>query len=237
MRVGTENAQDNTALGASVSLQNLIIETAGTGPWVSLSTSRRRAAVHRLSMSGTTVRTRGDDSFALQLSGFAGATLYGVALETAGQQARGGAVARRTVERTGAGGSGQRAGVSAIHAQDAGSFTLSGSILPPGARKSPGRCAGRHAGDVDGYAGHDAGRYRARLAGGGRGYARQRRRVVDLRREFAAAWLLAGGSAQFRDTVLSTVGEASHGVDVAAHSEVELAHAGGPAAKGLMAWW
>lgn len=41
--------------------------------------------------------------------------------------------------------------------------------------------------DVDGYAGHDAGRYRARLAGGGRGYARQheRRRVVDLRREFA----------------------------------------------------
>ena len=60
-------------------------------------------------------------------------------------------------------------------------------ILPPGARKSPDLCAGRHAGDVDGYAGHDAGRYRARLAGGGRGYARQheRRRVVDLRREFA----------------------------------------------------
>ena len=38
-------------------------------------------------MSGTTVRTRGDDSFALQLSGPAGATLHGVALETTDQQA------------------------------------------------------------------------------------------------------------------------------------------------------
>ena len=46
VRVGTENAQDNTALGASVSLQNLIIETAGTGALGVSVHEPQEAAVH-----------------------------------------------------------------------------------------------------------------------------------------------------------------------------------------------
>ncbi|KAB1445706.1 autotransporter Vag8 [Bordetella bronchiseptica] len=242
VRVGTENAQDNTALGASVSLQNLIIETAGTGALGVSVHEPQGGGGTRLSMSGTTVRTRGDDSFALQLSGPASATLHGVALETAGQQAP--AVVLWQGAQLNAQGlvvQVDGAGVSAIHAQDAGSFTLSGSDITARGQEVAGiyvqeGMQGTLTGTRVTTQGDTAPALQVEDAGthvsmnGGA--------LSTSGANSPAAWLLAGGSAQFRDTVLSTVGEASHGVDVAAHSEVELAHAqvraGGQGAHGLV---
>ena len=133
------------------------------------------------------------------------------------------------------------AGVSAIHAQDAGSFTLSGSDITARGQEVAGiyvqeGMQGTLTGTRVTTQGDTAPALQVEDAGthvsmnGGA--------LSTSGANSPAAWLLAGGSAQFRDTVLSTVGEASHGVDVAAHSEVELAHAqvraGG---QGLMAWW